>query len=86
WRKVVAGFGAYLDEYPTQESPMPPSPSIDAVDRRILARLQEDGRITNRLAQIKCDACANSTRHDHILGDDKRRMECGHKRSMERSQ
>ena len=26
---------------------MTPSPSIDAVDRRILARLQEDGRITN---------------------------------------
>jgi alpha-D-ribose 1-methylphosphonate 5-triphosphate synthase subunit PhnL len=38
------------------------------------------------LAQIKCDECTHSMRHDHILGDDKRRMECGHKRSMERSQ
>lgn len=38
------------------------------------------------LAQIKCDECTHSMRHDNILGDDKRRMECGHKRSMERSQ
>jgi hypothetical protein len=29
-------------------------------------------------AQIKCDECTHSMRHDHILRDDKRRMECVH--------
>lgn len=33
------------------------------------------------LAQIRCDACTHYMRHDHILRDEKRRMECGHGRT-----
>lgn len=37
------------------------------------------------LAQIKCDSCTHSMRHDRIPRDKTRRMECVHYRVKDRS-